>query len=69
MSQALDYIDKFRKNQESKEDKSTGPDAAEIDDLASNLQEVSQGANAPNNKVNPYTALTYTNFKLNTLSI
>ncbi len=54
LSQALNFFDKFRKNQESKEDKSRGrrrPDAAEIDDLASGLQEASQGASAPANKV------------------
>ena len=37
-------IDKFRKSQESKEDKTGGPDEAEINDLATNLQEASQGA-------------------------
>ena len=51
LSQALNLFDKFRKNQESKEDKTGGPDAEEIEDLATNLQEVSQGASAPANKV------------------
>ena len=54
LSQALNYIDKFRKSQESKEDKTGGPDASEINDLATNLQEVSQGANPTANKVNKH---------------
>ncbi len=51
LSQALNFFDKFRKNQESKEDKTGGPDAAEIEDLACNLQEASQGASGTANKV------------------
>ena len=43
-------IDKFRKSQESKEDKTGGPDEAEINDLATNLQEASQGAPTKSNK-------------------
>lgn len=50
LSQALDFIDKFRKSQESKEDKTGGPDEAEINDLATNLQEASQGASTKSNK-------------------
>lgn len=50
LSQALDFIDKFRKSQESKEDKTGGPDEAEINDLATNLQEASQGAPTKSNK-------------------
>jgi len=45
LSQALNYWDNFRRHQESKEDQTTGPDAAEIENLASNLQTASQGAN------------------------
>lgn len=50
LSQALDIIDKYRKSQESKEDKTGGPDEAEINDLATNLQEASQGASTKSNK-------------------
>ncbi len=46
LSQALNFFDKFRKDQESKGDKTAGHDAAaELDHLASGLQEAaSQGA-------------------------
>ncbi len=54
LSQALDCIDKFRKNQESKEFKTGGPDEAEINDLATNLQEASQGASTKSNKSLPF---------------
>ena len=50
LSQALDFIDKFRKSQESKEDKTGGPDEEEINDLATNLQEASQGAPTKSNQ-------------------
>ena len=51
MNHALEHIKKLIKSQESKEDKTGGPDASEINDLASNLQEVSQGANPTASKV------------------
>ena len=54
LSQALNFFDKFRKNQESKEDKTVGPDAAEIEVLASNMQEASQGVSAPASKGFPF---------------
>jgi hypothetical protein len=52
ISQALDFIDKFRKSQESKEsDKTCGPvDESEINDLATNLQEASQACGASSTK-------------------
>ena len=54
LSQALQHIDQFRKTQESKEDKTRGPDEAEINDLATNLQEASQGASTKSNKSFPF---------------
>lgn len=54
LSQALELIDKFRKSQDSKEDKTGGPDEAEINDLATNLQEASQGASTKSNKSFPF---------------
>ena len=56
LSQALHHIDQFRKSQESKEDKTGGPDEAEINDLATNLQEASQGASTKSNKSFPFGA-------------
>lgn len=50
LTQALDFIDKFTKNQESKDGKAGAPDAAEINDLATNLQEVGQDASTKSNK-------------------
>ena len=50
LTQALDFIDKFTKNQESKDGKAGMPDAAEINDLATNLQEVGQDASTKSNK-------------------
>ena len=66
LSQALDFIDKFRKNQESKEDQSGGPDPAEIENLASNLQEASQGVNQQASKVSEHLNLNL--FRLNHLA-
>ena len=51
MSQALTLFDKFKRTQESKEDKTSGPGEKEIDDLATNLQEASQGISTPADKV------------------
>ena len=49
----LSYV--LLQTKESKEDKTTGPDASDIADLASGLQEASQGANkAPANKAFPF---------------
>lgn len=55
LSQALGYIDKFQKTQELKNDKSGGPDQLELNDLAKNLQQASQGAvfTVPNGLKNP----------------
>ena len=46
LTKALDCIDKFRKNQESKD----VPDQTELDDFATNLQEASHGASTKSNK-------------------
>ena len=51
LSQALTLFDKFKRTQESKEDKTSGPGEKEIDDLATNLQEASQGISTPADKV------------------
>ena len=44
LSQALVCIDKFKKSQEEKEDNRGGPNASEMNDFATHLQEASQGA-------------------------
>ena len=54
LSQALVCIDKFKKIQEEKEDNRCGPNASEINDLATNLQEASQGAASGPGKTFPF---------------
>jgi len=44
LSQALGYVDQFRKTQASKNDKRRGPDESDINELAFNLLHASQGA-------------------------
>jgi len=48
LSQALGFVDEFRKSQSLKIDKANrGPNESEINDLATNLLEASQGASVP----------------------
>ena len=54
LSQALVCIDKFKKSQEEKEDNRGGPNASEMNDFATHLQEASQGAGSGTGKTFPF---------------